>query len=45
MRALLIQHTFRPDLMLDALALNVVFFAAAYLASSSCCRARAATAR
>jgi ABC-2 type transport system permease protein len=27
MRALLIQHTFRPDLMLDALALNVVFFA------------------
>jgi ABC-2 type transport system permease protein len=28
MRALLIQHTFRPDLMLDALALNVVLFAA-----------------
>src|ERR1700729_2596532 len=28
MRALLIQHTFRPDLMLSALALNVVFFAA-----------------
>jgi ABC-2 type transport system permease protein len=28
MRALLIEHTFRPDLMLDALALNVVFFAA-----------------
>jgi ABC-2 type transport system permease protein len=28
MRALLIQKVFRPDLMLDALALNVVFFAA-----------------
>jgi ABC-2 type transport system permease protein len=28
MRALLIEKTFRPDLMLDALALNVVFFAA-----------------
>ena len=28
MRALLIEHTFRPDLMLHALALNVVFFAA-----------------
>jgi ABC-2 type transport system permease protein len=28
MRALLIEHTFRPDLMLDALMLNVVFFAA-----------------
>ena len=28
MRALLIEHTFRPDLMLSALALNVVFFAA-----------------
>ena len=28
MRALLIEHTFRADLMLDALALNVVFFAA-----------------
>jgi len=27
MRALLIQHTFRPDLMFDALALNAVFFA------------------
>jgi ABC-2 type transport system permease protein len=27
MRALLIQHVFRPDLMLDALALNAVFFA------------------
>src|SRR6202020_2134869 len=27
MRALLIQHTFRPDLMLSALGLNVVFFA------------------
>jgi ABC-2 type transport system permease protein len=32
MRALLIQHTFRADLMLDALALNVVFFAAGLLA-------------
>ena len=28
MRALLIDHTFRPDLMLDALGLNAVFFAA-----------------
>ena len=28
MRALLIDHTFRADLMLEALALNVVFFAA-----------------
>src|ERR1700693_5655939 len=28
MRTLLIEKTFRPDLMLDALALNVVFFAA-----------------
>ncbi len=28
MRALLIEKTFRPELMLDALALNVVFFAA-----------------
>jgi ABC-2 type transport system permease protein len=28
MRALLIEHTFRPDLMLHALALNVVLFAA-----------------
>jgi ABC-2 type transport system permease protein len=28
MRALIIQHTFRPDLMLRALALNAVFFAA-----------------
>ena len=28
MRALLIEHTFRADLMLDALALNAVFFAA-----------------
>jgi ABC-2 type transport system permease protein len=27
MRALLIHHTFRPDLMLDALALNAVFLA------------------
>jgi ABC-2 type transport system permease protein len=27
MRALLIEHTFRADLMLDALALNAVFFA------------------
>ena len=32
MRALLIQHTFRADLMLDALALNVVFFAAGVFA-------------
>jgi ABC-2 type transport system permease protein len=32
MRALLIQNTFRPDLMLDALALNVVFFAAGVFA-------------
>jgi ABC-2 type transport system permease protein len=32
MRALLIEHTFRPDLMLDALALNVVFFAAGVFA-------------
>jgi ABC-2 type transport system permease protein len=28
MRTLLIDHTFRPDLMLDALGLNAVFFAA-----------------
>jgi ABC-2 type transport system permease protein len=28
MRALLIDHTFRADLMLYALAINVVFFAA-----------------
>ena len=28
MRTLLIDHTFRPDLMLDALSLNAVFFAA-----------------
>ena len=27
MRALLIQNVFRPDLMIDALLLNVVFFA------------------
>jgi ABC-2 type transport system permease protein len=32
MRALLIEHAFRPDLMLDALALNVVFFAAGVFA-------------
>jgi ABC-2 type transport system permease protein len=32
MRALLIEHTFRADLMLDALALNAVFFAAGVLA-------------
>jgi len=28
MRELLIHHTFRADLMLDALGLNAVFFAA-----------------
>jgi ABC-2 type transport system permease protein len=28
MRALLIEHTFHPRLMIDALGLNVVFFAA-----------------
>ena len=32
MRALLISHTFRVDLMLEALALNVVLFAAAVVA-------------
>jgi len=32
MRTLLIEKTFRPDLMLDALALNVVFFAAGVFA-------------
>jgi ABC-2 type transport system permease protein len=35
MRALLIEHVFRADLMLESLALNVVFFvggAAAFLA-------------
>jgi len=32
MRALLIDHTFRVDLMLEALALNVVLFAAAVVA-------------
>ncbi len=32
MRALLIEHVFRLDLMLDALALNAVFFAAGVLA-------------
>jgi ABC-2 type transport system permease protein len=31
MRALLIDHTFRPDLMLEALALNAVLFAATSL--------------
>jgi ABC-2 type transport system permease protein len=32
MRALLIDHVFRADLMLEALALNVVFMAAAVVA-------------
>jgi ABC-2 type transport system permease protein len=32
MRALLIEKVFRPDLMLDALGLNIVFFAAGILA-------------
>jgi ABC-2 type transport system permease protein len=32
MRTLLIQHTFRADLMLDALAINAVFFAAGVFA-------------
>jgi ABC-2 type transport system permease protein len=32
MRALLIDKTFRPDLMLDALGLNLVFFAAGVFA-------------
>jgi ABC-2 type transport system permease protein len=32
MRTLLIQHVFRPDLMIDALALNAVMFAAAVFA-------------
>jgi ABC-2 type transport system permease protein len=32
MRALLVAHTFRPDLMLEALALNVIFFAAGVFA-------------
>jgi len=32
MRALLIQKVFRADLMLDALALNVLFFAAGVFA-------------
>jgi ABC-2 type transport system permease protein len=32
MRALLIQHTFRGDLMLEALGLNAIFFAAGTLA-------------
>jgi ABC-2 type transport system permease protein len=32
MRALLIEHTFRPDLMIQALALNVVMFSLAVLA-------------
>ena len=32
MRALLIDHAFRADLMIEALALNVVLFAAAALA-------------
>jgi ABC-2 type transport system permease protein len=32
MRAVLIDHVFRADLMLDALALNVVVFAAGVLA-------------
>ena len=45
MRALLIEHVFRADLMLEALALNVVFFAAGVFGFLSCCRARAGTAR
>jgi ABC-2 type transport system permease protein len=32
MRALLMQNVFRPDLMIDALSLNVVFFAAGVFA-------------
>jgi ABC-2 type transport system permease protein len=28
MRALLIEHTFHPELMVEALGLNVLFFAA-----------------
>jgi ABC-2 type transport system permease protein len=32
MRALLIRHEFRGDLMLDALGLNAIFFAAGVLA-------------
>jgi ABC-2 type transport system permease protein len=28
MRALLIDHVFRPDLMIEALGLNVIFFLA-----------------
>jgi ABC-2 type transport system permease protein len=32
MRALLIDHVFRPDLMIEAFALNIVLFAAASLA-------------
>jgi len=32
MRALVIDHVFRADLMAEALALNIVFFAAASLA-------------
>ena len=46
MRALLIDHVFRADLMLEALAFNVVLFAAAsfaflgLLAERAACRAR-----
>jgi ABC-2 type transport system permease protein len=32
MRAVLVQHVFRGDLMLDALGLNAIFFAAGVLA-------------
>ena len=32
MRALLIEHTFRADLMIQALGLNIVWFAAAIVA-------------
>ena len=39
MRALLIEHVFRADLMLEALALNVVCFAAAVSAFLRCSRA------
>ena len=42
MRALIMEQSFRADLMVEAFALNAVYFAAAVLPSCSCSRARAA---
>ena len=45
MRALLMEHVFRADLMIEAFVLNVLYFAAACLPSCNCSRARGASAR